>query len=211
MKLLLLGGHGIMGPHVARALEDEYELRITDIVPIDSPHENLRVDVADLDQVMAAAAGVDAIVNFAVVREDHKLAFDVNTLGTYNAVRAAVEHKMERFINTGPYTAVVGPTYHDFDFDIRPEVAPHPGLRLYPLSKSAGQEVCRIFAENNPIHVLNILYFRGSDGPRWARSIKLALEVDLADMPTKNEVFFIGADPTRLSTEKNRRLLGFEW
>ena len=54
MKVLLLGGNGFLGPHVVNQLQDTYELRITDIVPIDSPHETMQVDVSDLDQVRRA-------------------------------------------------------------------------------------------------------------------------------------------------------------
>ena len=212
MKVLLLGGHGMMGPPLVQALEGEYDLRVTDVVPVDTPHESMQVDVADLDQVMAAAEGVDVIVNLAVLRPDRKLAFDVNTLGTYNAVRAAVEHKTARFINTGPHYAIAGPDYTNYDFQITPEVPPHPGLGLYAISKAAGQEVCRIFAAHYPVHVLSLL-FRQFDGPRAARAIKAALEVDLASLPSNNEVFFVVPDPPGgcFSTEKTQRLLGFQW
>ena len=116
MKVLILGGHGYLGPHVVEALQDDYELRITDIKDIDSPHETRRVDVSDLDQVMAAAEGMDVIVNCSVLRQDRKLAFDVSTLGTYNAIHAAVEYGMERFINTGPHFTITGDTYYRQDF-----------------------------------------------------------------------------------------------
>ena len=88
MKVLLLGGNGFLGPHVVEELQSDYELRSTDIVPIDSAHETMQVDIADIDQVRRAAEGTDIIVNCSVLRPDRKLAFDVNTTGTYNTAES---------------------------------------------------------------------------------------------------------------------------
>jgi nucleoside-diphosphate-sugar epimerase len=230
MKALILGGNGYLGPHVVEALQDDYELRITDIKDIDSPHETRRVDVANLDQVLAAAEGMDVIVNCSVLRDDRKLAFDVSTLGTYNAIRAAVEHGMQRFINTGPHFTITGDTYYRQDFAIAAEVPSHAGTGLYALSKSAGQEICRIFSEHYPIHVLCTLFLnfiapepeperRGNDLNSFAvtfrdagQAIKCALEVDLNRLPSKNEIFYITSDLPhgKYSNEKTKRLLNWE-
>ena len=63
MKVLLLGANGYMGPHLVKVLEKFYQLRITDIMPIESEHETMVVDVTDLGQVMEATEGMDAIIN----------------------------------------------------------------------------------------------------------------------------------------------------
>ena len=221
----------MLGPWVVKELEGHYDLRLTDIVDIDSPHETMRVDAADFGQVMAAAEGMDAIVNCSVLRSHRKIAFDVNTLGTWNAVRAAVELGMPRFVNTGPHFTVTGSFYHLFDFGIPEEVPAHSGSNnVYALSKSAGQEICRLFAANHPIHVLCMLFlnFRPHQAPAdmaggdlnpftvsWrdaGKAIRLALEVDLATLPSRNEVFFVTADLPhgKYSNAKAKRLLGFE-
>ena len=88
-RVLILGGNGLLGPHVVRELERDYQLVVSDIAPIETNHESIVVDLADWDQVRAAAAGCDAIVNCSVMRPDRTLAFDVNTRGTWNAVRAS--------------------------------------------------------------------------------------------------------------------------
>lgn len=228
MKVLLLGGNGVLGPHVVNALEGHCDLRITDVVPIDTPHESAQVDVADLDQVRRVAEGTDAIINCSVQRDDRRAAFGVNTLGTYNAIRTAVELGHERFINTGPHFTVVGPRYTMYDFNLPESAPPHSGTNLYALTKYAGQEICRLFADHHPIHVLTLLYVRfAAPEPRregeglnsfavtradGGRAVRCALEADLAAMPSRNEIFYILDDLPhgQYSNAKARRLLGFE-
>ena len=45
MKVLILGGAARLGPYVVSALENEHTLRVTDILPIETPHEFQRVDI----------------------------------------------------------------------------------------------------------------------------------------------------------------------
>ena len=161
--------------------------------------------MSDAKGVRAFAEQTDAIVNCAVLRPDRRLAFDVNVLGTYNAVAAAVASNHRRFINTGPHFSIFGNTYEDFDFGLsgtgaahcstesfarvvplaaslskarleqcsariarwhhmlaRPHAAEpsHPGVYLYAITKGIGQEICRVFAENNPqLTVIHLMYY----------------------------------------------------
>lgn len=100
------------------------------------------------------------------------------------------------------------------------------------MSKSAGQEICRIFAEQVPIHVLCMLFLNflstDPDSPRYggrrglipfsvtfpdaARAIRCALEADVSKLPSHNEVFFVTADLPhgKYSNAKARRFLGWE-
>ena len=66
------------------------------------------VDVGEADEVERAASGSDVVVYCAVVREHRRLAFRVNTQGTYNAIRAAVAAGHDRFVNSGPVRCIVG-------------------------------------------------------------------------------------------------------
>ena len=161
MKVLILGANGYLGPHVVKALEGEHELRITDIKPPPAPtrHEFRRVDITNFDQVTKAAEGQDAILNLAVLRGHRKIAFDVNTIGCYNVMLAAVKHRIRRVINTGPHFTVAGPSYEAFDFALHPDAPPQSGLNLYAHSKSLGQEVCRVFTEQHDIWVQDYLFY----------------------------------------------------
>jgi nucleoside-diphosphate-sugar epimerase len=230
MKVLILGGTGYLGPHVVKALEANHELRVTDIKPPaeKSHHEFQYVDVSSFEQVRKAARGMDAIINLSVLRNDRKLAFDVNTRGCYNMMRAAVESGIRRVINTGPHLVVSGPPYERFDFDISPDAPPQPGTHLYGLSKSLGQEICRIFSHDHDVYVQEYLFFslrdmaslrRGTDATPFSISwqdagavFRVGLEIDLARLPSRCEIFFVFSDMPhgKFSNEKAKRILGFQ-
>jgi nucleoside-diphosphate-sugar epimerase len=232
-NVLILGGSGMLGPHVIPVLQDHYNLRVTDInpVPIEFKGEFRHVDVAALDQVVAAAEGMDAIINLSVLRTDRQLAFDVSTLGCYNMMRAAVAHGIRRVINTGPHFTIAGPTYEQFDFDLNPDMPPQPGTNLYALTKALGQEICRVFSEQHDIYVQMYLFYIFRDPAHledkyepvnqipwlisWAnaaQAFRLGLEIPLEKLPSRCEIFNILTDLPhgKFSNEKAKRILGFE-
>jgi hypothetical protein len=234
MNVLLIGAGGYLGPHVARALAAEHRLRITDVRPLSTAmkrefagHDLRPLDVTQADQVLAAAEGMDAIVNLSVMRTHPRLAFDVNTRGCLHVMQAAVERRIRRVINTGPHFAVAGPSYEQLDMAIGPDAPPHPGLNLYALSKSLGQEICRAFTERHEIYVQEYLFYMFRDATElqpgrggvpfavsWrdaAEVFRLGLAIDLARLPSRCETFFILGDcpQGKFCNEKAKRLLGF--
>ena len=234
MNVLIIGANGYLGPHVVEALAPHHHLRITDIKPPPaaiqqafSSHEFMDVDATSPDQVMRAARSMDAILNLSVVRRDPVLAFRVNALGCYNVMRAAVEHRIRRVINTGPHFTIAGPGYERFDHAISPDVPPHPGTGLYPLTKSLGQEICRAFTLTHDIYVQDYLFYSlraleqlkpGTGGVSFtvswadaAEAFRLGLQIELAQLPSKCEVFFIFGDTPqmRFLNNKAKRVLGF--
>ena len=234
MNVLLIGANGYLGPHVVKALAPHHHLRITDVKPAPAEikarfagHEFTNVDVTSLDQVMDAAEGMDAIVNLSVVRRDPVLAFRVNMLGCYNMMRATVRHCIQRIINTGPHFTVAGPSYERFDHAISPDVPPHPGTSLYPLTKSLGQEICRAFTLSHDVYVQEYLFYSFRDASQlkpgiggvpfvvtWADAaevLRLGLEIELARLPSRCEVFFVLADVPqgKFLNDKAKRVLGF--
>ena len=234
MNVLLIGANGYLGPHVAKALAPRHRLRITDIRPPSAAmkrelanHEFRIVDVAEPDQVAEAAKDMDAIVNLSVVRNHPVQAFRVNVLGCQNIMQAAAKRGIRRVINTGPHFTVAGPSYEGFDHGIPPDVPPHSGTGLYPLTKSIGQEICRAFSLSHDVYVQDYLFYgfldstelkRGAGGVpfvvTWsdaAEVFRLGLEIDLAKLPSRCEVFFILGDcpQAKFLNEKAKRILGF--
>ncbi|MDE0182514.1 MAG: NAD(P)-dependent oxidoreductase [Caldilineaceae bacterium] len=231
MKILILGGAGMLGPYVARELADKHSLRITDVKePAEElPGDFFQLDVSDLDAVVEAAEGMDAIVNLSVLRRDRQIAWDVSTRGCYNMMQAAVTHGIRRVINTGPHLTVAGRNITEcFDFGIGPDIPPQSGTYIYAITKAMGQEICRVFTLHHDISVQTYLFCHFVD-PRssrlgdkrvpyavsWenaAEAFTLGLDIDLDALPSRCEVFFVFADMPhgKYSNEKAKRILGFQ-
>jgi nucleoside-diphosphate-sugar epimerase len=224
---LIFAANGRLAPYVVKALESDHELRLTDIIPMESKHEFMEVNISDLDAVMRAAEGMDAIINLSVLRPQRQLAWDVNTLGCYNIMRAAVAHGIPRVINTGPHFTVEGAPYERWDYDIGPDVPPKSSTNLYAISKGAGQEICRIFTEHYDVYVMCYLFynFRNHEDPTRGRNHPFAvtwrdagiafvpgLEINLETLPSRCEVFNIFTDlpHRRFDNEKTKRILGWQ-
>lgn len=240
MKVLIAGGNGAMGPHVIAALRGRHRLRVTDVTPAPPgfAHEYRQLDAGDHDGVIAAADGMDAIVNLSVSRADRRGAFDVNVRGNYNLAAAAVRHGIRTIVNTGPYHQVAGPTYDDFDFGLHPDLPPQPGTRLYPLTKALGHEVLRVFSERHDLYVQTLLFYlmrdpaderrldaneKGGVGrdmippyiiawPDTGLAVRAALEVDRARLPSRCETYFVlpAVPHGKYRSDKLGRVLGWE-
>lgn len=220
MRVLILGAAGPVAQAAIRAMEPYHALRLADIRPMATRHEFRTVDITDPGQVEEAAQGMEAIVNLTVNRYDPVEAFNVNTWGAYNMMRAAVKHGIRRVVQTGP-------TQHYLDYYGESEVTEacplRPGIGLYTLSKYLGQEICKAFAYAYGIQVACLLFSQFADpkdgrpihsfAVSWTDSgeaIRRAVEVE--HLPRPFEVFNIVASlpQRRYLNDKARTLLGWE-
>lgn len=178
-RVVVYGAGGPLAAVTTEALARDHVLRLTDIRPLadivaenkpqsegaplprvlGAPHEERVVDVAETDEVIAAARGMDAIINCSVVRPDPVQAFRVNTLGAYNVMRAAVANGIRRVVHTGPQQVTLpSPAGYWYDFHLSDDVPSRPGAQLYILTKFLGQEICRVFAEEHDLEVPTLLF-----------------------------------------------------
>lgn len=169
-RILVLGAGGPLGAVTAHALQAN-RLRLTDIRPLADfaaaapqspgaprpepaapPHEERLTDITNPDAVREAVTDMACVINCAVIRNDPVTAFQVNVLGAYNVMRAAVDAGVRRVVHTGPaLTLAPHPVGYAEDRAIESNAAPRPGDNLYYISKYAAQEICRIFAERHKI------------------------------------------------------------
>ncbi len=247
-KVCIFGSGGPVGAAAQEALKGDYTLRLTDIRDVrdvidagpqsagaplptvpEAPHEWVQVDVSNYDQVVAAADGMDALINASVLRHDPSRSFMVNTVGAFNVMKAAVTCGIKKVIHTGPrHTRLSFEGDYWSDFGVTDEAPLHPGSDLYALSKCLGGEIVRTFAERHDLDVITFLYcaFRQGDGGNapdgagahpftisWEDTgdpFAYALRADR--LPNNYEVFDILADLPhgKFGTSKAERLLGWK-
>lgn len=107
-KVLVLGGSGFLGSHVADALADAgHSVRVFDLVPspyLQAGQEMVVGDLRDLDATIAAAEGCRYIYNFAGLADISDAMHrpvdtaTLNVLGNVHALEAARLGGAERFI-----------------------------------------------------------------------------------------------------------------
>lgn len=114
MRVLITGAGGSLGTALAPALEAEYDLVLSDVEPVETDHEFVRCDVRDPAQVRAATEDVDAVVHTPAwhgVHTDERTErefWELNVGGTFNALSAAVEHGVEKFVFLSSQAARAG-------------------------------------------------------------------------------------------------------
>ena len=222
-RVLFLGASGLIGPFLTPGLLPHYDLSLADVKPHPDGTPVEHVDVTDYAQVLAAARGHDAIMNYTVVRNDADLSFHVNIRGAWNVMRAAAELGIRKVLHSGP--EYVRPSYdHDFDIDNPPNA---PGTGWYSTTKMLSREICRVFARTYGIVTPCFLFNGLGAAPTepvigrdfapfnivWEdlqHACRLALELEA--LPDNFQEFNLHSHlgQGKFSLERAQRLLGYE-
>lgn len=221
-KVLLLGASGLIGPYLLPGLEPHYDMRLTDVKPHPAGRAIGNCDISSYSQVLQAAEGMDAIMNFTVIRDDAERSFHVNTRGALNVMKAAVAHGIKKVIHSGPQ--FVRRTY-DHDFDIA-DVPPVLGTGYYCLSKGLASEICRVYARAYGMQIISFV-FNGlgsrpseqaiaADFPPFTvvwedlqLACRLALEIESVPDGFQEFNLLSWQGHGKYNVDKARRLLGF--
>lgn len=226
MKVVVLGAGGNLGPCIVTELEKLHTLRVTDVKPMETPHEYMQVNVASPEEVRRAVEGMDAVVNLTVLRDDPILSFEVNTWGAYNVCKACIEHGVKRLVHSGP---VLGPAPYPIgyraDFGIVEEAPSRPGTGIYSVTKHLAEEICKSFADQHGLSVVGIRLcgiHKQKEWPYpvyWGNGVQeedlgqaVCLAVAADNLPSNFEVFNIFCDSPvgTYPIDKAKRLLGFK-
>ena len=198
MRVLVTGGAGFIGSSVADALlAGGHEVRILDDLStgfaenVPDAAELVKGDVADEDVVRRAVAGVEAVVHHAAHRAvqksvDDPIATDrANTHGTLILLKSAFDAGARRFVYASSSSVYGGaaplPTA---------ETAPVCPRSPYAVSKLAGEQYCRVFAELYGLETASLRYFNVY-GPRqrpdsaYAAVVPLFIEAVKTGKPPK--------------------------
>ncbi|MFF0151772.1 NAD-dependent epimerase/dehydratase family protein [Micromonospora sp. NPDC005203] len=169
--VVVTGAAGRIGSAVRQQLRGEVrELVLVDRVAVhpQAPTERaLQLDLADLDAVVAALAGADAVVHLAGLPDEAPLAdlLDSNVLGAYHVLEAARRQAVGRVVLassnrvTGFYRVgqVVAP-----DAPVRPD-------GFYGVSKVAVEALGRLYADKFGVSVVCLRIGSFEDEPAETR------------------------------------------
>ena len=175
MKVLVTGGAGFIGSHIAEhfaeaghtvMILDNPATRFIKNIPQNKNIEFIQGDICDFPLVEKAVSGMDyvfheaALVSVPLSCERPAEAFRINTLGTLNILQACVKADVNKFV-TASSAAVYGnnpvlPKHED--------MYPEPSSP-YAISKLDGEYLARMFYENHGLRTTCLRYFNVY-GPR---------------------------------------------
>ncbi len=144
MQVLVIGGAGMLGRALARMLHQAgHRVTSFDLLPCpESGVTSLSGDVRDTDALLAACAGMDAVIHtVAYVNQlptRQPLMYDINVLGVQHTIDACRANHVPRLIYTGSIDAVFdGTPIRDGD-----ERLPYPAEHLdyYSETKMLGEQ-----------------------------------------------------------------------
>lgn len=155
MKVLITGAGGFLGRGLVVPFEERGDkLRLMDVVSFTSKHEVVTGDVSDLDAVMKAAEGMEAIVIAHMAPRTNNaydfpaMPFDINVKGTANLFHAAVKKGIKKVVLISS-TAVMEyskGSVHPHDF-------PRKSRGFYGLTKVCQEIIAESFAAEFGIKV----------------------------------------------------------
>ena len=173
MRALVTGGAGFIGSSLAAALVSSgHEVRVLDdlssgfLANVPAEAELITGDVADPATVRAAMAGVDQVFHQAALRAVLRSVNDpvstdrVNTHGTLVVLKEALDAGVKR-VAYASSSSIYGAT----EVFPTPESTPLNPLSPYAVSKLAGEQYCRVFAELYGLETVSLRYFNVY-GPR---------------------------------------------
>jgi len=145
MRIAVTGSTGRIGREItARALAAGHEVvGIDRVAPAEAPADTLRFVRADTDDypaLVAAMQGCDALIHMAAIPapagfEDH-VVHNNNVVGSYNAMRAAIENGVRRICQASSVNAIGLAFSREAHFDYLPIDENHPNYCEEPYSLS---------------------------------------------------------------------------
>lgn len=142
MKVLVTGGAGFLGRHVANAVRDAgHDVVVFDQAAVDDM-PSIRGNLLNLDDVRNAMRQVDTVCHLGAIGdvylafEQPPLAAQVNTVGTANIMEAAKESGTGKVVYASTWEVYGEPEYTPLD-EHHPTNPDHP----YNITKLAGEHL----------------------------------------------------------------------
>jgi nucleoside-diphosphate-sugar epimerase len=171
MRLLLIGGSGLVGCLIIPYLNQDHQIVVYDL---NRPAGELGVEyragsVEDVDGLRAAMDGIDAVVYLAMnPKQDwgsvptSALAFDINVKGLYLAWWAAAEAGVEHGVHASTMSV-----YRTRPEGYPDETVPPDAQEFYGFTKALGEQVCRHATEHRGLSINSLRLCHPTADDRW--------------------------------------------
>ena len=147
MRVLITGAAGNLGRGLTDRLASRHDLRLADLVPMETTQPFVQLDVRQPQPYVDAAAGVDLIVHTPAWHGIHlrtrteREFWELNVDGTFNLFQAAVANQVPRVVWIS-------------------SVAVHNRDNIYGFSKVLGEELCQFYFQ---VHGIRCIMLRPAD------------------------------------------------
>ena len=227
MRVLLIGGSGIVGTLAAPFLMEKHTLRILDLRrPFDTDIEYIAGSATDYNAVTQAVKGMDAVVYMPMGSLNYEewtgteSNFDVNIKGLQFALKAANDSDIKQLVYTSSMSVYKDLRERYFANEDIPPDAEEP----YGFTKRLGEEVCRNAAQRWEMNV-NVLRLclpmtkekwlkEASQGTTFATDGEDVAKAILAALELKSgfQAFMISGDYEQkiMNMSKAKEMLGWE-
>jgi len=224
-KILVTGSEGYFGKPLVEALRQKHEIVRYDIIQ--------GKDVLNYSQLKEAMKDCEVVIHTAAIpKPDEAKTFDdyfqLNCVGTMNAVKAAIENQVRRFIfisSTGYYGVERGvpvkfpikedqqtiPMYLKAD-----DLKCRPCDLMYPQSKVIGENILAFYGLTKQVQVISLRCPRigDKDGPYGTKvSMNNAIQGVINSIEAKGpfwyEAFNISDQMNNINISKAKKVLGY--
>ncbi|MXX04333.1 MAG: NAD(P)-dependent oxidoreductase, partial [Gemmatimonadetes bacterium] len=144
-RILVTGSAGVIGTTIVNGLKDKYPLRGFDRVPTPGLEDEVVADITDMDAVLQATEGMDAVIHLAGNPSggaSWEEILHANFIGTYTLFEAA-NHNGVRRVAFASRAGLLAPypqdVYRRIDMPPRPE-------SYYSISKVFGESLGYMYA-----------------------------------------------------------------
>lgn len=165
LRILVAGGGGFIGSHLAKRLKGEgHWVRIADtkrneyFQESDICHEFLQADLRNMESCMKSCQGIDWVYNLAAdmggmgfIQSNHSVILYNNVLISFNMVEAARRNGVKRFFYSS--SACIYPEHKQLD-------TANPGLKESDAWPAAPQGTPPVYSRNSPLFKMPTVWKR---------------------------------------------------